>query len=89
MTLTLELPSEKVVRFNERAQLTGLSPEEFARKIVELIVDTSQDEFESWMETLEVLSDKDFSVKLKQSMLQADHGQLTSWEDAKRELEIS
>ena len=89
MTLTLHLPIDKVVRFNERAQATGLTPEEFAKRIVELIVETSPDEFECWMETLEILSDKDFSLKLKQSMLQAEHGQVTSWEEVKRELELS
>lgn len=89
MTLTLELPAEKITRFNERAQASGLSPEEFARRIVELIVDTSQDEYESWMETLEILSNKDFSSRLKQSMQQAERGQVTTWDEAKRELEIA
>ncbi len=86
MTLNIELPSDKVVRFNERAKLTGLSPEAFARKIVELIVDTSDDEFESWLETLEILADKDFAIKLEKSIAQSEEGQLTNWEEAKREL---
>ncbi len=88
MTLNLEIPSEKIVRFNERVKMTGLSPAEFAQKIVELIVDTSEAEFESWLETLEILSEKDFVAKLKQSMHQAEQGQVTSWEEAKRELEL-
>jgi len=88
MTLNIELPSDKIGRFNERAKLTGLSPDEFARKIVELIVDTTEDEFESWLETLEILADKDFANKLEQSINQAENGQLTEWEDAKRELGI-
>lgn len=89
MTLNIELPSDKVARFNERAKLTGLSPEEFARKIVELIVDTSDNEFESWLETLEILADKDFAIKLKQSIGQAEKGQVTDWKEAKRELGLN
>jgi len=88
MTLNIELPSDKVVRFNERAKLTGLSPEAFARKIVELIVDTSEDEFESWLETLEILANKNFSGMLRQSIDQAERGQLRDWEEVKRELEL-
>jgi len=89
MTLNIELPSDKVARFNERAKLTGLSPEEFARKIVELIVDTSDNEFESWLETLEILADEDFAIKLKQSIGQAEKGQVTDWKEAKRELGLN
>lgn len=89
MTLNLELPTDKIARFNARAKLTGLSPEEFARKIVELIVDTSEDEFESWLETVEILADRDFTARLKQSISEAERGQLTSWEEAKQELELT
>jgi len=89
MTLSIELPSDKLIRFNERAKLIGLSPDEFAQKVVELIVDTSDEEFEGWLETLEILADKDFAIKLKQSIDQVERGQVTDWEEAKRELGIT
>jgi hypothetical protein len=66
----------------------NVSPDEFAQKIVELIVDTTEEEFESWLETLEILADKDFAMRLQHSRYQAENGQLTDWEDAKRELAI-
>jgi|GEM_PF-2697975 len=89
MTLNIELPSDTLHRFNERAKLVGLSPDDFAKKVVELIVDTPDDEFESWLETLEILADKDFAIKLKESIKQAEDGYLTDWEEAKRELAMT
>ncbi len=88
MTLNIELPSDKLDRFNERAKLVGLSPDEFAQKMVEIIVDTPKSEFEGWLETLEILADKNFAVRLKESIGQAEKGQATDWEEAKRELGI-
>ncbi len=89
MTLNIELHSDTLQRFNERAKLVGLSADDFAKKVVELIVDTPDDEFESWLETLEILADKDFAIKLKESIKQAEDGQLIDWEEAKRELAIT
>ena len=89
MTINLELPTEKITKFNERARLAGLSPDELGKKIVELIVDTSDDEFECWLETLEILADKDFARNLKKSIDQSEEGQLTDWQEAKRELGIA
>ena len=86
MTLNIELPSDKLLRFNERAKLIGLSPNEFAKRVVELIVDTSDDEFDGWLETLEILSDKDFAIRLKESINQVEQGQVSDWEEVKREL---
>ncbi len=40
------------------------------------------EQFESLMETLEVLSDPDLMATLKQSMTQADQGQTISLDDA-------
>lgn len=89
MTLNIELPSDKLLIFNERAKLIGLSPNEFAKRVVELIVDTSDDEFEGWLETLEILSDKGFAIKLKESINQVEQGQVSDWEEVKRELGIT
>jgi hypothetical protein len=89
MALNIELSSDKLLRFNERAKLVGLSPEEFAQKVVELIVDTSDEEFEGWLETLEIFLDRDFTIRLKESINQAVRGQVTDWEEAKRELGIT
>jgi hypothetical protein len=57
--------------------------------VVELIVDTSDDEFDGWLETLEILSDKNFTIKFKESINQIEQGQVSDWEEAKRELGIT
>lgn len=86
MPLNIELPSDKLLRFNERAKLIGLSPDDLAQRVVELIADTSDDEFESWLETLEILADKNFALKLKESMAQVERGEVENWDGVKREL---
>lgn len=86
MTLNIELPSDKLLRFNERAKLIGLSPDDLAQKVVELIADTPDDEFESWLETLEILADKNFALKLQESMAQVERGEVENWAGVKREL---
>lgn len=78
-----------IAKFNERAKLIGLSPEEFGNKIVELIVDTSDAEFESWLETIEIFADKIFTIRLKESIKEAEQGRLTDWGQAKRELGLA
>jgi len=88
MTLNIELPSDKLHRFNERVKLIGLSPDDFAKRVVELIVDTPDDEFESWLETLEILADKNFAIKLQESMNQVERGEVEDWGEVKRELGI-
>lgn len=86
MPLNIELPSDKLLRFNERAKLIGLSPDDLAQRVVELIADTPDDEFESWLETLEILADKNFALKLKESMAQVERGEVENWDRVKREL---
>jgi len=89
MTLNIELPLEKISRFNERAKLIGLSPDDFAKRVVEIIVDTPDEEFESWLETLEILADKDFAFKLQESINQVERGEVEDWEKVKQELGIA
>lgn len=89
MTLNIELSSEKVTRLNERAKLIGVSPDEFARRVIEFIADTPDDEFESWIETMEILLDKDFVIKLMKSIRQAEEGRLTDWQKTKVELGLA
>ncbi len=86
MPINIELPSDKLLRFNERAKLIGLSPDDLAQRVVELIADTPDDEFESWLETLEILADKNFALKLKESMAQVERGEVENWDRVKREL---
>jgi hypothetical protein len=86
MTLNIELSPEKVIRLKERAKLIGVSPDEFARKVIEFIADTPDDEFESWLETLEILLDKEFAIRLMKSIKQAEEGRLTDWQKTKVEL---
>lgn len=89
MTLNIELSSEKVTRLNERAKLIGISSEEFARRMIEFIADTPDDEFESWLETLEILLDKNFAIRLMKSIKQAEEGQLNDWQKTKVELGLA
>ena len=86
MPINIELPSDKLLRFNERAKLIGLSPDDLAQRVVELIADTPDDEFESWLETLEILADKNFALKLNESMAQVERGEVENWDRVKREL---
>lgn len=46
----------------------------------------SFEQFESMMETLAILSDKEFSHKLQKSMQQAERGETVTWEEAKDKL---
>lgn len=89
MTLNIELSSAKAIRLNERAKMIGVSPEEFAKRVIEFIADTSDDEFESWLETLEIILDKDFSTRLIKSIKQAEEGQLKDWQETKVELGLA
>ncbi|MFQ5866013.1 MAG: hypothetical protein ACE5IW_12365 [bacterium] len=86
MMLTIELSSAKVRQLDERAKRLGVSAEEFAGKLIEFIVDTTDEDFEGWIETLEILSDKEFTTKLKESIKQAEEGKLTDWNKAKSKL---
>jgi hypothetical protein len=86
MTLSIELPSEKILKFEQKAKIAGLPPEVLAKKLVEIFIDTSQDELESWVETTEILSDKGFAHRLFQSIDQAEKGQLSDWREVKKEL---
>jgi hypothetical protein len=88
MTLIIELPSAKVRRLSERAKRLGVSTEEFAEKIIEFIVDTSDEDFEGWIETLEILADKDFTTKLRDSIKQAEQERVVDWSEAKRKLGV-
>lgn len=44
------------------------------------------DTFDAIRETLEILSDRDLMKKLRESIKQADAGELIPWEEAKKEL---
>jgi len=46
------------------------------------------EDIEGWTETLEILSDEEFTVKLSESIQQAESGDLVEWEEAKKELGI-
>ncbi len=88
MTLNIELSSEKTRRLNKHAKRLGISPEEYIEKLIEFILEIPDEEIESWIETLEILSDEQFALKLEESIKQADEGNTTDWESAKRELNI-
>jgi len=48
----------------------------------------SFEKFESIMETLAILSDKEFSKHLQKSIQQAQKGETITWEQAKAKLEL-
>lgn len=51
-----------------------------------VIIAMSLDQFESLVETLEILSDKKFMVQLREGIRQADAGETISLEELKAEL---
>lgn len=46
----------------------------------------SYEQFESLLETLDILCDSEFSHLLKESIAQAERGETISWEEAKTQL---
>jgi len=44
--------------------------------------------YEAVAETLEVMGDKELLGQLRQSIREMDSGKLTSWQDAKKELDL-
>ena len=88
MTFNVELPPAKARKLNKHAKHLGISAEELIERLIEFIIEIPDEECESWIVTLEILSDKTFAAKLEQSIKQAKEGKLTDWETAKRELEL-
>jgi prevent-host-death family protein len=48
----------------------------------------SYEQFESLIETLNILSDSEFAKRLQESIAQADRGETISWEEAKTKLDL-
>ncbi len=86
MTLTIDLSPKKEIRLKKQANALGITSEEYINKLIDLILEASNDDFESWIETLDILSDSEFTAKLKESMKQVETGKITDWEKAKKEL---
>ena len=89
MMLSIELPPAKIQRLNDRVKHLGVSAEEFAGKLLEFIAEASDEDFEGWIETLEIFLDKEFTAKLKNSIQEAEEGNLTDWNKAKSELGLA
>jgi PHD/YefM family antitoxin component YafN of YafNO toxin-antitoxin module len=51
-----------------------------------VIVALSYDQFESLLETLEILSNREFATKLQESIAQGEQGETIRWEEAKAKL---
>lgn len=49
----------------------------------------SMDEWESWEETIEVLSDEETMVALKRSEEDVKAGRLVDWDEVKRDLDLA
>ncbi|GAX39311.1 putative prevent-host-death family protein [Tolypothrix sp. NIES-4075] len=48
----------------------------------------SFEQYESLLETLSILSDRNFANQLQESITQAERGEIISWEEAKAKLGI-
>ena len=48
----------------------------------------SFEQYESLLETLSILSDRNFANQLQESIAQAERGEIISWEEAKAKLGI-
>ena len=48
----------------------------------------SYEQLTSLLETLDILSDRDFSSKLRQSILEAEQGERISWGEVQKRLEL-
>lgn len=48
----------------------------------------SYEQLTSLLETIDILSDSEFSRQLSQSIAQADRGETVAWEDVKKKLEL-
>lgn len=89
MALTIDLSSAKTRKLNKHAKQLGISGEELVERFIEFILEVSDKEFESWIETLEILVDKPFTSQLEKSVQEAEDGKTTNWNAAKQELGLS
>ncbi|MCK6621334.1 MAG: hypothetical protein HUU32_14145 [Calditrichaceae bacterium] len=86
MTVKIELSPAKTRKLNKQARKLGISVEELVERLIDVAVQVSEEEYEGWLETLEILSDRAFTARLFESIQQAEKGKLVEWETAKREL---
>ncbi len=89
MTVKIELSPAKTRKLNRQARQLGISVEEFVERLIDFAVQVSDEEYEGWLETLEILSDRSFTARLIESIQQAEKGKLVEWETAKRELGLA
>ncbi len=52
------------------------------------VVMMSEEEFDSWQETLEVMSDPELMASIKQGQKELKEGKGVSWEEIKKDLKI-
>ena len=52
------------------------------------VVMMSEEEFESWQETLEIMSDPELMASIKQGQKELKEGKGISWEEVKKDLRI-
>ncbi len=86
MTVKIELSPAKTRKLNKQARKLGISVEELVERLIDVAVQISDKEYESWLETIEILSDRAFTARLIESIQQAEKGKLIEWETARREL---
>ncbi len=86
MTITLSIPIPKLKRLEKRAHILGVSSQSLAESVLEQLLNKSDSEFESWIETMEILSDKKMMKAVHQSGKDIAHHRSRSWEEYKNEM---
>jgi hypothetical protein len=81
MTLTIDIPKDRLKKLTHRIKNYGLAPEEFAQSLLEYFSEDSNIDLDSWIETLEVLNDKDMMRAIKKSKEDFSNGRVYSIED--------
>lgn len=88
MTVMIDLPASKAQKLEKIAHKIGMSTEDFAGKLVECLLDLSDQEVDEWLETFEILSDEEMARKLRHSIKEAEEGKVADWNDVKGNLDI-
>ncbi len=89
MELTLNINEEKTRRVSTWADQLNLSTEDIIRRIVEGVIGMTDEDLIGWLETMDILSDHEFTSKLVESIRQAENGEVVSWDQTKMELGLA
>ena len=88
MTITISMPKTKLKRLEKRAQSLGVSSQHLAQRLLEQMLNKSESEFDSWIETYEVLADTQLMKAIRQSKSAHTKNKARSWEEVKRSVRL-